>query len=109
MHKLFNLDDEEISYAKNRSYFILVIYDIVDNKRRVKLSKILDGYGVRVQKSSYEMQVENHEYRKLLSDLEEFYIEEELDNIIIYRGIESEVRRLGSAHTEKEAHNIYYF
>jgi CRISPR-associated protein Cas2 len=33
---------------------VLVIYDIPDNKRRVKLSTFLEGYGRRVQKSAFE-------------------------------------------------------
>lgn len=34
--------------------FVLIIYDIVDNKRRTKLAKYLQGFGFRVQKSAFE-------------------------------------------------------
>ena len=33
----------------------LVSYDIADNKRRLKTSKILDDYGKRVQRSVFEL------------------------------------------------------
>jgi CRISPR-associated protein Cas2 len=33
---------------------VLVIYDIPDNRRRQKLSDLLEGYGRRVQKSAFE-------------------------------------------------------
>lgn len=35
---------------KDDRVFVLVIYDIMDNKRRTKLSKYLQGFGFRVQK-----------------------------------------------------------
>lgn len=47
------LDSEEI-YNENKK-LILVIYDIVDNKRRRKMVKFLEKYGLRVQKSAFEM------------------------------------------------------
>lgn len=33
---------------------VLVIYDVPDNRRRVKLANFLEGYGRRVQKSAFE-------------------------------------------------------
>lgn len=35
--------------AKKKKLYILVIYDIVDNKRRVKFANKMSGYGFRVQ------------------------------------------------------------
>lgn len=40
-------------YLEQRKYIVLIIYDIIDNKRRLTLSKLLCGYGIRVQKSSF--------------------------------------------------------
>ena len=45
----FNLSEEEREFAKQKTMFCLIIYDIRSNKRRLKLSKLLEGYGVRVQ------------------------------------------------------------
>ena len=44
---------------------VLIVYDIPDNKRRTKLSKFLEGYGRRVQKSVFECFISLDEMRKL--------------------------------------------
>ena len=62
---------------------ILVIYDIIENKRRSRLVKILEGYGFRVQKSAFEARLSDRQYQKLLSAVENFALEE--DNIRIYK------------------------
>lgn len=38
----------------NDKYLILIIYDISDNKHRLEISKLLEGYGTRIQKSAFE-------------------------------------------------------
>ena len=43
-------DDEEYYFQitdelESDRQFILIIYDIVDNKRRTKFAKLLEGYG----------------------------------------------------------------
>ena len=37
--------------------FVVVCYDIPDDKRRSRVRKILEGYGYRVQKSVFECEV----------------------------------------------------
>ena len=49
---------------------VLVIYDIIDNKRRTRLVKILEGFGFRVQKSAFEARLSERQYQKLLSSIE---------------------------------------
>lgn len=49
-----SFDDEDYYFQiaeelEEDKQFILIIYDIVDNKRRVKFAKFLEGYGKRVQ------------------------------------------------------------
>ena len=44
---------------------VLIIYDIPDNKRRLKLSNFLEGYGRRVQKSAFECFMSLDEMRAL--------------------------------------------
>ena len=48
--------DEEMEFVAHdeRRYIVLVIYDIVDNKRRNHMVACLERYGVRVQKSAFE-------------------------------------------------------
>ena len=36
----------------DQKYIVLVIYDIISNKQRVKMAKLLLSYGARVQKSA---------------------------------------------------------
>ena len=50
----FGAEDEEYYFqiAENLEddrQFILIIYDIVDNKRRTKFAKLLEGYGTRTE------------------------------------------------------------
>ena len=61
-------DDEEYYFQitdelESDRQFILIIYDIVDNKRRTKFAKLLEGYGKRVLKSAFEAMLSG---RKLL-------------------------------------------
>lgn len=63
--------------------FILVIYDIVDNKKRNKLAKYLQGYGNRVQKSAFEATISKKKYEQLLREVPAFISRE--DSIRIYR------------------------
>ena len=37
-----------------KKFIVLIIYDIVDNKIRLKMVKCLERYSVRVQKSAFE-------------------------------------------------------
>lgn len=64
--------------------FVLVIYDIVSNKRRNHFAMLLSGYGMRIQKSSFEALVD----KKLLDKLEREIpkaINPEEDSVRIYR------------------------
>lgn len=44
---------------------VLVVYDIPDNKRRLKLSNFLEGHGRRVQNSVFECFLTLDEMKKL--------------------------------------------
>ncbi len=51
----FNLTAEELLFARNYQLYCLVIYDIANQKRRLKLARLLEGYGKRVQRSCFEV------------------------------------------------------
>ena len=51
--------------SENDKVFVLIIYDIVENRKRVKLAKLLQGYGFRIQKSAFEAVVTKKKYKKL--------------------------------------------
>ena len=44
---------------------VVVVYDIPDDKRRVKLSNFLEGYGHRIQLSVFECFISLDEMRQL--------------------------------------------
>lgn len=71
------------NYQDNR-LFVLIIYDIVDNKRRVKFAKFLQGYGTRVQKSAFEAMLPVRKYEKLLREIPQ-YINKKEDNVRVYK------------------------
>ena len=79
----FNLSSEEKEFAKKKSFFCIIIYDIVSNKRRLKLAKLLEGFGLRVQRSCFEVDLEKSNYQTLIRELEDFYDPDQLENIII--------------------------
>lgn len=64
--------------------YILVIYDIVSNKRRVAFAKKMNGYGFRVQKSAFEAMISEKIYKKLLCEVPKL-IDPEEDSVRIYR------------------------
>lgn len=63
--------------------FYLVCYDIVKNSRRTKASHLLEGYGLRVQKSVFECVLNKHQYEMLHKKLEN-YIEPTEDQVRFY-------------------------
>ena len=67
----------------NDKYLILIIYDISDNKHRLEISKLLEGYGTRIQKSAFEAWLTKKHFEKLLSKLKE--MTRATDNIRIYK------------------------
>lgn len=63
--------------------YALVIYDIVDNKRRNSLVRFLEGYGYRVQKSCFEVFLYRKVFEKMKVGIKKYASEE--DSIRIYK------------------------
>jgi CRISPR-associated protein Cas2 len=63
--------------------FIIVSYDIVSNRKRYRVAKILKNYGVRVQKSVFECQIDDRQYLKMREEIEK-NIDHELDSVRYY-------------------------
>lgn len=78
----FQISDE----LEDDKQFVLIIYDITDNKRRVKFAKLMEGYGKRVQKSAFEAMLSNKKYDKLIQEIPH-YIDPKQgeDSVRIYR------------------------
>ena len=88
----------QLSYAEygaNEDYFFgaegggrpnvyaLVIYDIVDNKKRTRFAKYLNGFGTRVQKSCFEVAVGRSVFDRMLKGIGKYCGED--DSIRVYR------------------------
>lgn len=66
-----------------RKYIVLIIYDISDNKQRLKLAKLLSSFGNRVQKSAFEAYLTRKQYTNMVNGIEKMIHKD--DNIRIYR------------------------
>ena len=84
----------ECETNKSGMIYALIIYDITDNKRRLKLAKMLKGYGNRVQKSGFEIHVSKAKYEKLLKKISQYCGDS--DSIRLYKiNAQSEVKKWG--------------
>lgn len=63
--------------------FYLVVYDIVDNRKRYRLVETLKDYGFRVQKSVFECRLSKKQYREMRLKLEKI-VDLKQDSLIIY-------------------------
>ncbi len=66
-----------------RKVYALVIYDIIDNKRRTRFAKYLNGYGHRIQKSCFEVVVRPKVFEKMVTQIGRYCDQE--DSIRVYR------------------------
>ena len=64
--------------------YMLIIYDIKSDLNRTKFSKVLEGYGFRVQKSAFEAYLTPHKYEKLLKMIPKL-IDKDVDSVRLYR------------------------
>lgn len=80
-----SIDDFAAVYIAEdeRRYIVLVIYDIVDNKRRSRMVKCLERYGVRVQKSAFEAFLTKKKYECLMGEAKNL-IDATTDSLRIY-------------------------
>ena len=65
--------------------FILVTYDIENDRRRTKIHKVLEGYGISVQYSVFECFISTEEYAQLRTRLQKLLDpNHQLDSIRYY-------------------------
>lgn len=62
---------------------LLIAYDISDSKRLVKVGKIMENYGERVQLSVFEAQIGPGELKRMIDKLTDV-IDEEVDGVKIF-------------------------
>ena len=63
--------------------FYLICYDVVKDKRRNKVAKLLEGYGLRVQKSVFECMLTEKQYEMLIRKLNK-YLNADEDQLRFY-------------------------
>lgn len=73
----------EFIAKSDKRYIVLVIYDIVDNKKRTRMVKCLESYGVRVQKSAFEAYLSKKKYEQLMKEASRI-IDKETDSLRVY-------------------------
>ena len=62
---------------------VLIVYDIPDDKRRLKLANFLEGRGRRVQESVFECFILLEQMPRLFDRIEKL-VEESEDNVRLY-------------------------
>jgi len=86
--------------------FIVISYDIPDDRRRLKVMKALEGAGERVQYSVFECRLKRQDLHRLKKRLKGLINEEE-DDVRFYLLCEQCVERiipLGKAEVTPEVH-----
>jgi CRISPR-associated protein Cas2 len=63
--------------------FLVVSYDVVDDKRRLKVAKLLTDFGRRVQKSVFECDLDDRRFLALKEKMEKI-IDHEEDSVRYY-------------------------
>lgn len=85
-----NYDLLELDFEENilEKFTVIILYDIIDDKKRVRLVKILKSFGFRIQKSVFECFLSRNKYNNLIMKLDKFIKKEKKENgdsIIVYR------------------------
>ena len=83
--------------------FVIISYDIIDDKRRLKVAKVLEDYGIRVQYSVFECILDEAKLREMRENLVSLIVDE--DSLRFYNLCESCIKRIkvfGAAEVTKD-------
>jgi CRISPR-associated protein Cas2 len=69
----------------------LICYDIEDDKRRKKISDLLEGYGIRVNYSVFEFYLSKKELDEIINEAKKI-LDKKNDSFRVYRVCESCVK-----------------
>ncbi len=81
--KTENYFGPEIDENRDPKYLTVIIYDISDNKQRLRMVKYLEGFGHRVQKSAFEAWLNNKKFSRLCTGMDNIVRAD--DHVKIYR------------------------
>jgi CRISPR-associated protein Cas2 len=70
----------------------IICYDVSDDKKRNKLSKLLKAFGIRTQYSVFEVEAEKEVILKILEEAED--ILDEIDKIFAYPIDDKNVKKI---------------
>ncbi|WP_322820536.1 CRISPR-associated endonuclease Cas2 [Chloroflexus sp.] len=90
--------------------FYLISYDISVDQRRLKIAKLLAGYGQRVLESVFECDLEPPAYRQLRQKLNRLIKDEEGDRLRIYRlcaSCREQIEIIGDGPPPETSQDIY--
>ncbi len=73
--------------------YVIIAYDIVDNRSRTRIMKLLKGYGQHTQKSVFECYLDSGQLQELKLKIAR-EIDEEKDSVRFYRLAQKEVTRI---------------
>ena len=80
---MMDYEENEFLVEDERRYIVLVIYDITDDRRRTRLVKCLERYGIRVQKSAFEAFLTEKKYERMM-ELTSGLIDPATDSLRVY-------------------------
>jgi CRISPR-associated protein Cas2 len=72
--------------------FVVVTYDVADDRRRLRIMKLLEGYGEHVQESVFECDLRQSDYEKMLRRLQRA-ADLHADNIQVYHLCAADIGR----------------
>ena len=102
------LDEDFEKEIFEDNFTVIVIYDIISNKRRIQLSKLLSAFGFRIQRSAFECLLTREKYKLLVEKINRYAKAEDL--IRIYRLNQNVVTEIYGEKLEAENENkAYYF
>lgn len=102
---LLHDDFERESFEDN--FTVVVFYDIISNKRRTQLVKLLNAFGFRIQKSVFECFLSREKYNLLVAKIDKYAKPEDL--IRIYRLNQNVITHIYGDSTDREEESYYYF
>jgi len=81
--------------------YLLIPYDITDDKRRRRIEKVLSSHGKRVNYSVFEVETDRVRYRKLIEALKHFS-DPKTDHIRIYLLNKESLKKSFILHSQHE-------
>ena len=101
------LDEDFEKEIFEDNFTVIIIYDIISNKRRTQLSKLLSAFGFRIQKWAFECVLTREKYKLLIEKIDRYVKPEDL--IRIYRLNQNVITQIYGEKLENENEMYYFF